>query len=136
MAAACAFLEGGARLVTLTGTGSTCKTWLALQVATELLDDCKEGAWFAGLTPHTEPGPVVEAVAGALGVRETGHEPLESTLLVDNFEHGEAVALVPGRILASCPRVRVPVTSRGLPPLEETSGSGRCAGPSPGRTTC
>ncbi len=123
VAATRALLEDGARLVTLTGPGGTGKTRLGLQVAAELVDTLRDGAWFVPLAPLTDSALVVPAIAGVLGVRETGHEPLETTLLeelaakellllLDNFEHLTVAAPMLGRIIANCPKVRLLVTSR------------------------
>ncbi|MDP9470026.1 MAG: tetratricopeptide repeat protein [Chloroflexota bacterium] len=123
MAATRALLEEGARLVTLTGPGGTGKTRLGLQVAAELVETYRDGAWFVPLAPLTDPALVVSAMAGVLGVRETGHEPLETTLLeelaakdllllLDNFEHLTGAAPLLGRIVAQCPKVRLLVTRR------------------------
>ncbi len=123
VAATRALLEEGARLVTLTGPGGTGKTRLGLQVAAELVETYRDGAWFVPLAPLTDPALVVSAMAGVLGVRETGHEPLETTLLeelaakdplllLDNFEHLTGAAPLLGRIVAQCPKVRLLVTRR------------------------
>ncbi len=113
----------GIRIVTLTGTGGTGKTRLALQAAADLLDAFPDGAWFVGLAPLTDPGLVLSAIAQPLGVRETGHEPLETTLtdylrdkqlllVLDNFEHVLAAVPAVGRLLAACPKLTTLATSR------------------------
>jgi predicted ATPase/class 3 adenylate cyclase len=116
-------LTGGTRLVTLTGPGGTGKTRLALQAAADLIDAFADGAWFVGLSPLADPSLVVPAIAQVLGVRESGHESLEASLLddlrhkkllllLDNFEHLLAAVPIVGRILAACPGVSVLATSR------------------------
>ena len=50
-------LEGGARLVTLTGPGGTGKTRLGLQVAAELLDHVPDGVFLVDLAAIARPGP-------------------------------------------------------------------------------
>jgi len=110
------------RLVTLTGPGGTGKTRLALQAAAELVDDYPDGVWFVPLAAITDPALVPSAIAGVLGVRESGATPLpellrahladERLLLVlDNFEQVLDAAPVVGALLAA-PGVRVLVTSR------------------------
>ena len=118
-----ALLEAETRLLTLTGPGGTGKTRLALQAAAELLDAFPDGAWFVGLAPLTDPALVVAAIAQPLGVRESGYEPLEQSLLeylrdkhlllvIDNFEHVLPAAPAVGRILAACLGVTILATSR------------------------
>ncbi len=86
------------RLVTLTGTGGTGKTRLAQQVAAEVLDCFKDGAWFVELGPLSDPRLLPKAAASALRLREQAGRPLMSTLLdwlserellvlLDNCEH-------------------------------------------------
>src|SRR5216117_1847059 len=45
------FLGGGARLITITGAGGSGKTRLAMQVAAELVDEFRDGAFFVPLAP-------------------------------------------------------------------------------------
>ncbi len=91
-------LMGTHRLITLTGTGGTGKTRLALQVAAEVLDSYKDGVWLVELGPLSDPALVPNAVASVLGVREQPGRPLMATLLdwlrdrellllLDNCEH-------------------------------------------------
>ncbi len=56
------------RLVTLTGTGGTGKTRLAIQVAAELLGDFTDGVAFVGLASLQDSDLVLTTVARALGV--------------------------------------------------------------------
>jgi predicted ATPase/DNA-binding CsgD family transcriptional regulator/Tfp pilus assembly protein PilF len=111
------------RLATLTGTGGTGKTRLALQVGAELLDAFKNGVFFVALAALTDPALVVSAIAHTLGVRESGGQPLMQTLtdylqskqlllVLDNFEHLLAAAPVVNELLAPAPQLKVLVTSR------------------------
>ena len=86
------------RLVTLTGTGGSGKTRLAVEVAARLQRELREPAFFVDLAPLAEPRLVLAAIAGAVGVEETGRAPLRHTLraflrhrqlllVLDNFEH-------------------------------------------------
>jgi predicted ATPase/DNA-binding SARP family transcriptional activator len=111
------------RLLTLTGPGGTGKTRLALQVAAELLGAFENGVTFVALAPISDPDLVVSAVFKTLGVQETaGRPPQESLeehlrdrellLLLDNFEQVLAAAPLVAELLASCPRLKVLVTSR------------------------
>ena len=112
------------RLLTLTGTGGSGKTRLALEVARDLAGSYADGVWLVELAPLSEPELVVQEVAGTLGVQEQpGRLPLENLLealgdkemllLMDNCEHLiGAVARLARALLDSCPRVRLLATSR------------------------
>jgi predicted ATPase/class 3 adenylate cyclase len=112
-------------LVTLTGPGGTGKTRLALHVGADLLDDFSDGVFFVDLAPIRDPGLVASAIAQTLGVREAGGQPLVETvraflreksllLVVDNFEQVVAAAPLVADLLATAPRLKVLVTSRGV----------------------
>src|SRR5262245_7231761 len=58
------------RLVTLSGPGGTGKTRLALQLATALRDEYRDGAWFVDLAPVSDPDRVGVAIAQGLGLPE------------------------------------------------------------------
>ncbi|MBA2714724.1 MAG: AAA family ATPase, partial [Rubrobacteraceae bacterium] len=112
------------RLLTLTGTGGSGKTRLALEVAGDLIDAYPDGVWMVDLAPLSEPQLVDQEVAGALEVPERPGEPLTNTLsralldkhlllILDNCEHlVETTAQLVDAILDSCPRLRVLATSR------------------------
>ena len=113
----------GARLVTLTGPGGTGKTRLALAVAAEALDTFPDGVWFVDLAPLTDPALVLPGIAGVLGVREAGGQPLLRTveaflatkrllLVLDNFEQVLDAAPQLAELLSACPRLSMLVTSR------------------------
>lgn len=111
------------RLVTLTGAGGSGKTRLALQVATDLLHDFADGAFFVALAPIADPVFVVPTIAQALGVQEGGGRPLLETvkdelrmkhrlLVLDNFEQLLPASPQVGELLAACPELKFLVTSR------------------------
>jgi predicted ATPase/class 3 adenylate cyclase/DNA-binding XRE family transcriptional regulator len=113
------------RLVTLTGPGGAGKTRLGVQMATNMLDEFADGAFFVSLAPIRDPGLVASAIAQALGVREVGGELLATTLqvhlrtrqlllLLDNFEQVLQAAPLIAELLAAAPRLKVLVTSRAL----------------------
>jgi predicted ATPase/DNA-binding SARP family transcriptional activator len=112
------------RLLTLTGTGGSGKTRLALEVARYLVGSYPDGVWLVELAPLSEGDLVAQEVAGALGLSERPQEPLTDTLvdalgdkalllIIDNCEHLiEAAARLMDALLDSCQRLRVLATSR------------------------
>ena len=137
-------LDPDVRLLTLSGPPGVGKTRLARAVAAGLAEAFAHGAGFVDLAPVREPGRVGAAIAGAMGLRETGDRPLAETLaaalrqralllVLDNFEHLLAAAPLLVAMLEACPAVKLLVTSRaplrvrwehelpvpplGLPPL-------------------
>src|SRR2546421_4491274 len=91
-------LLGTSRLLTLTGTGGTGKTRLALRVAAEVAEMFADGVCFVDLAPLSDHTVVLKTIAGALGMLENPSEPLKDTLkrglaqrelllLIDNYEH-------------------------------------------------
>jgi predicted ATPase len=111
------------RLLTLTGPGGVGKTRLALEAARDLLPDFADGVCFVPLAAISEPDFVLPAIVQALGLREMGvRSPLEELqaaladrsllLLLDNFEHVLAAAPPLADLLATCPQLKLLVTSR------------------------
>ena len=112
------------RLLTLTGSGGTGKTRLALQAAGELLDAFPDGAWLVELAPLADPDGVPQAVAAALGLQKSGEISYQAMLLnylqkkhlllvLDNCEHLlEACAGLAHALLRHCPAVTILATSR------------------------
>lgn len=112
------------RLLTLTGTGGSGKTRLALEMARDLAGAYPDGVWLVELAPLLEGALVPQTVAEALGVSEQANRPLTDTLvdalqtkkmllMLDNCEHLlEASAGLVEMLLASCPRLLILATSR------------------------
>ena len=112
------------RLLTLTGTGGSGKTRLALEAARDLIGAYPDGVWLVELAPLSEEELVPQAVAKAVGVPEQPERLLadalveamrakEMLLILDNCEHlVEATAGLVDMLLDSCPRLRVLATSR------------------------
>ena len=114
--AAIASLVRSLPLVTITGTGGSGKTRLALEVAKEFQTQGEVGAFLVELAAVTDETQVPAEVAAALGVREQVSRPLNDVLaealsgqnllvLMNNCEHviaaaAEVVALLNRR----CPR--------------------------------
>ncbi|MDQ2713634.1 MAG: tetratricopeptide repeat protein [Chloroflexota bacterium] len=111
------------RLLTLTGPGGMGKTRLALQVAASLSDLFADGSYFVDLAPVSDPAVILTAIAQTLGLREEGGQPLlehlteelrhkHILLLLDNFEQVISASVQVAELLASCPHLKVLVTSR------------------------
>ncbi len=115
-------------LLTLTGTGGSGKTTLALRVGRDLVVAYPGGVWLAELAQTSDPDLATQAVSSALGVREQPGQPLIETLvdhlrtkrlllILDNCEHlVEAAATLADTLLRRSPGVRILATSRE--PLE------------------
>jgi predicted ATPase/class 3 adenylate cyclase len=110
-------------LVTLTGTGGTGKTRLALRSAAGVADRFADGAFFVTLAVITDAEFLPAAVASALGLPEVhGRAPAdvvrdwlaerEVLLVLDNLEQIQGAARVVEALLGSSPRLRVLATSR------------------------
>jgi predicted ATPase/Tfp pilus assembly protein PilF len=82
-------LMRASRLLTLTGTGGSGKTRLALQAAAELVDEFPEGVWFVSLAALTHVDLVLPTIAAALGTKEDIMDylqPKRLLLVLDNVE--------------------------------------------------
>ena len=111
------------RLLTLVGPGGVGKTRLALQLASDLVADYRDGVIWVSLVPIAEPEQVAFTLVEALNLQMRSTEPVvdqlmravqtrEMLLVLDNMEHVlEAVGLIEA-ILASAPGVICLVTSR------------------------
>jgi predicted ATPase len=136
--------QQGARLVTLTGSGGTGKTRLAVQAAADLVSRFSDGAYFVDLAPIRKPDAVLTTIARTVGIRESSDRPLldelkqqlqskAMLLVIDNFEQVMAAAQSVGEVLQACPQLKLLVTSReplhlrgehirSVPPLALPSG--------------
>ena len=113
-----------ARLLTLLGIGGLGKTRLSLQIAGDVLESYRDGAWLVDLAPIRDPSIVASEAAKVLGVREEPGRPLIETLcahlkprnlllILDNCEHLiKPSAELVHAILRAAPEVRVIATSR------------------------
>jgi predicted ATPase len=112
------------RLVTLTGSGGTGKTRLALQTAAGLLEHYADGIWLVELAPLSDPTLVPTIAARALGLRDQSgpqafsllQEYLERKqllLILDNCEHViEACVRLANALLQACPKLSILASSR------------------------
>ncbi|GAC1365482.1 MAG: hypothetical protein NVSMB44_27030 [Ktedonobacteraceae bacterium] len=113
------------RLLTLVGTGGVGKTRLALQLASDLLEDFPDGTHFISLASINSPDLVLPTIAAALAVRDTNQYSVQERLavvlrekhvllIVDNFEHVLAATSALVQLLEACPRLKMLVTSRAI----------------------
>jgi predicted ATPase/class 3 adenylate cyclase len=113
------------RLLTLTGPGGTGKTRLALRIAARLGSAFRDGVFFVDLAPLVDPILVGPTIARSLGLSEQAERPIvellkshlefrEMLLVLDNFEHLLPGGDVVNEVLATAPRVKALVTSRGV----------------------
>jgi predicted ATPase len=114
------------RLVTLSGTGGSGKTRLALRAAGEMKEVFPGGVYLLSLASVIDPGSVVSMIAQNLGLRQTGGTPLPEALqlyaasavqaptllLLDNFEQVVSAAPLLTALLAASPLLKMLVTSR------------------------
>jgi predicted ATPase/DNA-binding NarL/FixJ family response regulator len=111
------------RLLTLTGPGGVGKTRLAVAAARCVESAFPGGVWFVDLVPLRDPTHIDAAIAQALQLGETSaHSSQERItaylkhrrvlLVLDNFEHVLPAAPRVGELVATCPHLRVLVTSR------------------------
>jgi predicted ATPase len=105
----------GARLVTVTGPGGIGKTRFALDLASELLDQFRDGVWWVGLAPVRDAALVLSSVGAAVGARADLSEHFrqkQAFLLLDNFEHVVAAAGELAELQSRCRDLVLLVTSR------------------------
>ncbi|MBS1717368.1 MAG: adenylate/guanylate cyclase domain-containing protein [Armatimonadetes bacterium] len=116
------FLEKS-RLITLTGTGGTGKSRLALQFAAENMERFPDGVWFCELAPLPEREDVLRAIVAAVGAPDvigTLQDRLvmylsgkRSLVILDNCEHVlDAASKVAESLILSCPLITIVATSR------------------------
>ena len=112
------------RLLTLLGSGGIGKTRLAIQASSDLTGSYRDGVWWVELGPLTDSALVPQAVAHALGVRESFSKSLTESLedslrakqlllILDNCEHLIAAsARLAFELLSHCPNLKILATSR------------------------
>lgn len=119
-------LHRSAALVTLTGAGGCGKTRLAVRAALDLVHEFPDGIWLVELAAVTDPDRIAATVAAAVGLSEAPGVPADVVLvremtartalvILDNCEHlVEACAALCGRLLVSCPGLKIMATSREI----------------------
>src|SRR5579863_776945 len=111
------------RLLTLIGMGGVGKTRLAVQVATELLNDFADGVAFTSLAPIRDASLVIPSIAHTFDLKALDQQPVfervcaflhekHLLLVLDNFEQVAAAAAQVEELLRVCPYLKVLVTSR------------------------
>lgn len=112
------------KLVTLTGTGGSGKTRLALRIATDLVKTYPDGVWWVELVSLLDGSLVPQTVAKTLGINERPNEAVRETLaqflhskqlllVLDNCEHlVDACAQLSYTLMSRCPKLQILTTSR------------------------
>jgi predicted ATPase len=105
------------RLVTLTGPGGSGKTRLAIEAASELVGEFRNGVFWVGVATIHDPELVQPTVAQTIGAQDglaahVGEKEL--LLLLDNLEQVVSVAPELASLVEACPNLTLLVTSREL----------------------
>jgi predicted ATPase len=112
------------RIVSLIGAGGCGKTRLAIEVASQLLPEFKDGVWFVDLSPITDEALVPKEIMEALNISEVHNQPIINTLIdnikeknqlimLDNCEHlVKSSAKVALTLVQSAPELKILATSR------------------------
>jgi predicted ATPase len=99
-----------------------------LRVAADIKEEFSGGVYMVPLASVIDPGTVASTIAQIVGLRHTGGMPVSEALqlylrssihaptllLLDNFEQVVAAAPLLSALLASCPLLKMLVTSRAL----------------------
>lgn len=115
---------GSARLITLTGSGGTGKSRLAIEVGKEQIATYPHGVWLIELAPLTDASQIVPAIAQVFGLHEHPFGKLSTLLpdylrekkmilILDNCEHLiEACAHLANDLLLQCAGLKILASSR------------------------
>ena len=111
------------RFLTIVGPGGIGKTTVAVAIADAMRALYKDGVWFVGLAPLSEPELVPSALAAALGILPSNTNPVQgltawlrdksSLIILDSCEHViDAAATLVEVVLKLAPSVSILTTSR------------------------
>jgi predicted ATPase/DNA-binding CsgD family transcriptional regulator len=111
------------RLLTLTGAGGIGKTRLAMQVASELVEEFADGVCFVSLASISDPELVLPTITQTLDLKEVGGKTHLNLLLaflcdkhlllfLDNWEQVIDASPLLTTLLSSSPHLKILVTSR------------------------
>lgn len=111
------------RLLTVTGTGGVGKTRVALAIAAQVQHDFSDGVCLFNLAPVQDAAFVLPTLLEAFSFQQkSAHPPLEELisslrtrrllLVLDNFEQVIGASPLLVALLASCPALKIVVTSR------------------------
>jgi len=111
------------RFLTIVGPGGIGKTTVAVAVADRVRASYKDGAWFVGLAPLSDPDLVPSALGTALGIPPSGANPVQGLtgwlrdkhilIVLDNSEHViDAAAALAEAVLKATPYSGILATSR------------------------
>jgi predicted ATPase/class 3 adenylate cyclase len=112
-----ALLRDEARLLTLSGPGGSGKTRIAIEAASDLVPEFRNGVFWIGLAVLRDPAVVTATIAQTLGAKDGLAEHVgdrEMLLLLDNFEQVVEAAPQLSVLLEACPNLKLLVTSREL----------------------
>lgn len=110
-------LRGPARVVTLTGPGGSGKTRLALEAATQLVDEFRDGVYLLELAAIREPELVLPEIARVLQAKDAAKlseriRGMRLLLVLDNVEQVVEVAPRLAELIAAAPSLTLLTTSR------------------------
>jgi predicted ATPase len=111
------------RFLTIVGSGGIGKTTVAVAVADRVRASYKDGAWFVGLAPLSDPELVPSALVAALGIPPCGANPMQGLtgwlrdkhilIVLDNSEHViDAADALAEAVLKATPYAGILATSR------------------------
>jgi predicted ATPase len=112
-----AYLQNGARILTMTGPGGTGKTRLSVEAAATVVPDFRNGVFWVPLAPLRDPALVPITIGQTIGAKGDVAEYIgdkQMLLLLDNFEQVIEAAADLSPVVEACPNLRLLVTSREL----------------------